>query len=193
MPEPDKPPSGEPPDHPQTTAVGNFFTQGERVVYILIAALLLVAAVATCGHAVWAAVKEVRQGGGLAPGLFTLLSDLLLALIVLELLRTVGRFIRKEEPGVGVADLTPFLIVGAISCTRRLLAIGANLSITESTKAAEDPKGAGSLTFDPEHFRQAMIELGVNGALIVAITVSLVLIGRHLQNREDVEKGDETA
>ena len=161
------------------------------MVYILIAALLLVASVGTCAHAVWNAVREIREGGGLAPALFTLLSDLLLALIILELLRTVGRFIRKEEPGVGVADLTPFLIVGAISATRRLLAVGANLSITESTRATAEAKGSGSPAVEPEHFRQAMIELSVNGGLILAITISLVLIGRHLQDRQEVEKGDE--
>ncbi len=51
----------------------------------------------------------------------------------------------------------------------------------------------GNPAFKPEHFRQAMIELGINGGLILAITVSLVLIGRHLQNHTDVEKGDEAA
>ena len=189
MPAPENAPPGKS-DQP-TTTVGHWFHQGERIVYILIAALLLLAAVATCGHALWGAVKEIRGGGGLGPALFTLLSDLLLALIVLELLRTVGRFIRKEEPGVGVADLTPFLIVGAISATRRLLAVGANLSITESTKAAADKGGAGSPAFEVEHFQQAMIELGVNGGLILIITVSLVLIGRHLQSQPAMERGDE--
>lgn len=189
MSDPEKPSTGD--SDQKTTAVGHFFHQGERLVYILIAALLLGAAIGTCGHAVWGAVKEIREGGGPAPALFTLLSDLLLALIILELLRTVGRFIRKEAPGVGVADLTPFLIVGAISATRRLLAVGANLSITESTKAAADPQGAGSPAFESEHFRQAMVELGVNGGLILAITVSLVLIGRHLQGAREVEQGDE--
>ncbi len=175
-----------------TTAVGHFLHQGERLVYILIAVLLLVAAVGTCVHAVLGAIREVRgNGGGPAPALFTLLSDLLLALIILELLRTVGRFIRKEEPGVGVADLTPFLIVGAISATRRLLAVGANLSITESTKATTDPQTVGNTSIEPEHFRQAMIELGVNGGLILAITISLVLIGRHLQDSREVANGDE--
>ena len=190
MPEPETSSRG-PSDRRRTTTVGHWFHQGERFVYILIAAMLLVGAVATCGHAGWSAVREIREGGGLAPALFTLLSDLLLALIILELLRTVGRFIRKEEPGVGVADLTPFLIVGAISATRRLLAVGANLSITESTRATAEAKGAGSPAVDPEHFRQAMIELGVNGGLILAITVSLVLIGRHLQDQPEVEGGEE--
>ena len=190
MPEPVTSRPGDSQQH--TTAVGHFLHQGERLVYILIAVLLLIASVATCAHAVWGAVKEIRSaGGGPAPALFTLLSDLLLALIILELLRTVGRFIRKEEPGVGVADLTPFLIVGAISATRRLLAVGANLSITESTKATADPQGVGNTAVDPEHFRQAMIELGVNGGLILAITISLVLIGRHLQDAREVAQGDE--
>lgn len=192
----DSPPGQSAPPRPEpapaATAVGNFFHQAERLVYILVAALLLLAALGTCAYAVFTAVKEARQPGNLAAALFTLLSDLLLVLIILELLRTVGRFIRKEEPGVSVADLTPFLIVGAISATRRLLAIGANLSIAESHRATQDSDGPASPAFEPEQFRQAMIELGVNGALILAITVSLLLISRYLpQAKEQLVHGEE--
>lgn len=191
MPDPDDARPGD--SRQQTTTVGHFFHQAERLVYVLVAALLLVAGVLTCGDAVWSAYKEMRNGDSFAPALFTLLSELLLVLIIMELLRTVGRFIRKEEPGVGVTDLTPFLVVGAISATRRLLIIGANLSIAESEKAAEGG-GAGQAAgpaVESEHFRQAMIELGINGGLILAITVSLLLIGRYLQGSREVSKGDE--
>jgi uncharacterized membrane protein (DUF373 family) len=39
--------------------------------------------------------------------IFALLNDLLLVLIITEVFRAVVAFIRKREPGVKVADLTP--------------------------------------------------------------------------------------
>ena len=45
-------------------------------------------------------------------GIFSLVNDLLLVLIIMEVLRTVGRFLRKREPNVDVEDLVPFLVIG---------------------------------------------------------------------------------
>ena len=167
-----------------------FFDLAERYVYVVVATLLLLAAVATIGHALYSAIEKIWSGSGLLIPIFSLLSDLLLVLIITEVLRTVVGFIRKREPGVKVGDLTPFLVIGAISVTRRILAIAANLSVQEAHHMA--PKGGGAagqtgstaviqtaseiMHLNPETFSQAMVELGVNGLLIVAITVALVLI-----------------
>jgi hypothetical protein len=119
--------------------------------------------------------------------IFALLNDLLLVLIITEVFRAVVAFIRKREPGVKVADLTPFLVIGAISLTRRILAIGANVSVQETHHIAAQGIGVGQTGpaaavqpfeahLNPEFFSQAMIELGVNGILIVVITLALVMI-----------------
>lgn len=165
-----------------------FFNLAERYVYVAVAVLLL-AAVATIGHALYSAIEQTWSGVGLLILIFSLLNDLLLVLIITEVLRTVVGFIHKREAGVKVADLTPFLVIGAISVTRRILAIGANVSVQEThhiasqgIRVAGQPGGpagvqAGSeLHLNPEFFRQAMVELGVNGLLIVVITLALVLI-----------------
>ena len=167
-----------------------FFDLAERYVYVVVATLLLLAAVATIGHALYSAIEKIWSGSGLLIPIFSLLSDLLLVLIITEVLRTVVGFIRKREPGVKVGDLTPFLVIGAISVTRRILAIAANLSVQEAHHMASKGGGAAGQTgstaviqtaseimhLNPETFSQAMVELGVNGLLIVAITVALVLI-----------------
>ena len=166
-----------------------FFDLAERYVYVAVAALLLLAAAAAIGHALYSAIEQTWRGVGLLIPIFGLLNDLLLVLIITEVLRTVVGFIHKREPGVKVADLTPFLVIGAIAVTRRILAIGANVSVQETHHLASKGANAASQTgstavvqavseihLNPEFFRQAMVELGVNGVLIVVITLALVLI-----------------
>lgn len=90
-----------------------------------------------------------------------LISDLLLVLIILEVLGTVINFIKK-----GDTSLTPFLFIGIISAVRGILSIGAKLSIGgERIQAAE--------------FNHAMIELGVNAAVILAIGITIKLVENH--------------
>jgi len=164
-----------------------FFDLVERYIYVAVATLLLLAAVATIGHALFNAVEQTWRGVGLLIPIFALLNDLLLVLIITEVFRAVVAFIRKREPGVKVADLTPFLVIGAISLTRRILAIGANVSVQETHHIAAQGIGVGQTGpaaavqpfeahLNPEFFSQAMIELGVNGILIVVITLALVMI-----------------
>src|SRR5919108_597944 len=62
---------------------------------------------------------------GLLPSGLKLLNDLLLVIILLELFRTVIRFLQTE-----VLDLEPYLAVGIIACTRRILTASAELSHT---------------------------------------------------------------
>ena len=81
----------------------------DLAVYVVVATLLLLAAVATSGHALYSAIDKIWSGSGLLIPIFSLLSDLLMVLIITEVLRTVVGFIRKREPGVKVGDLTPFL------------------------------------------------------------------------------------
>jgi len=179
-----------PPAHEKVGSLplgARFFDLVERYIYVAVATLLLLAAVATIGHALFNAIEQTWRGVGLLIPIFALLNDLLLVLIITEVFRAVVAFIRKREPGVKVADLTPFLVIGAISLTRRILAIGANVSVQETHHIAAQGIGVGQTGpaaavqpfeahLNPEFFSQAMIELGVNGILIVVITLALVMI-----------------
>jgi hypothetical protein len=110
-----------------------------------------------------------------------------LVLIIMEVLRTVARFLRKRELNVDVEDLVPFLVIGAISAARRILAIGANLSLNEATQV-ERQGGNIVLTVDWERFHQAIIELGVNAGLIMILTLALFIIHRYILMRTKEEE-----
>jgi ABC-type transport system involved in cytochrome c biogenesis permease component len=53
-----------------------FFDLAERYIYVAVATLLLVAAVATIGHALFSAIEQTRSGVGLLIPIFALLNDL---------------------------------------------------------------------------------------------------------------------
>jgi uncharacterized membrane protein (DUF373 family) len=158
-----------------------FVDQGEELVYVIVAVLLLIASAVTCGYAAFSAVQQFRSGNALE-GIFSLVNDLLLVLIIMEVLRTVARFIRKRELNVDVEDVVPFLVIGAISAARRILAIGASLSLNEA-KHSEQGSNV-DLTAGWDRFSQAMIELGVNAGLILVIAVAVLIIHRYTLGRQ---------
>src|SRR5437764_8038286 len=100
------------------------------------------------------------QALGFPIAIITLINDLLLVMIILEVLRTVLSYLAERG-----GSLRPFLFIAAISATRRILAIGAQMSITgEQLTAAR--------------FQQAMIDLAVNAGVILSIAIALYLLAR---------------
>jgi uncharacterized membrane protein (DUF373 family) len=89
-------------------------------------------------------------------------NDALFIVVVLELVRT---FVARLEGGG--FQLQPFLVIGIISATRDILSVGAELSLA-GTKLP---------------LAQTMIELGVNAAVVVALSLSLVLVRRYARLR----------
>jgi uncharacterized membrane protein (DUF373 family) len=78
----------------------------------------------------------------------------------MEVLRTVLSYLQERA-----TSLQPFLFIAAISATRRILAIGAQMSVTGDT-------------LSPDKFRQVMIDLGANAGAILAIALALYLLAR---------------
>ena len=168
--------------------IRTFVDHGEELVYVIVAGLLLIAAAVTCGFAAFSAVQQFRSGNPLE-GIFSLVNDLLLVLIIMEVLRTVARFIRKRELDVDVEDVVPFLIIGAISAARRILAIGAKLSLNEA-KHSEQQSSTFDVSASWDQFSQAMIELGVNAGLILVIAVAVLIIHRYTLGRRATGEND---
>jgi uncharacterized membrane protein (DUF373 family) len=135
----------------------------DTLVYGLVAIIFLLGALVMLGYSIWAFFAHIGEDFPLP--VITLINDLLLVMIMMEVLRTVLSYI--EEHG---ASLRPFLFIGAISATRRILAIGAETTIS------------GEQVVSQEEFRRRMIDLGVNAAVIVAIAVALFLLTRR-ENR----------
>ena len=138
--------------------IARSFTRVEDTVYVGLGILLAVGAVALL---VDGAVGFVRSllSGTLTARVVGLLDQILLILMIVEILYTVQVSFREHT-----LVPEPFLVVGLIAGTRRVLVLTAEFGdLVERGDAA---------------FRNAMIELGLLTAMIVALVGSLVLLRR---------------
>ena len=97
---------------------------------------------------------------------------MLFAIIVIEVMRTVVAHFER-----GGLQLQPFLIIGIISAVRGILTVGAHLSLQ------------GSVGQKTSSVHDALLELGVNAAVVVGLALSLVLIRRLAGMTEDAKSG----
>jgi uncharacterized membrane protein (DUF373 family) len=132
------------------------FTRVEDIVYIGLAALLAASALVLL---VTGAVAFVQQllAGTLLSQIVAMLDRTLLILLIVEILYTVQVSFREHA-----LVPEPFLIIGLIATTRRVLVLTAEVG-----NVAE---------MAPETFRRAMIELGILTVMVVALVASLVLL-----------------
>jgi uncharacterized membrane protein (DUF373 family) len=144
-----------------------FLETADAFVYAMVGVVFLLGALTMLIYSVWVFPANLRSTGfGLA--VVTLVNDLLLVMIIMEVLRTVISYL--EERGT---SLQPFLFIAAISATRRILAIGAQMSV-------------GDATLSPDRFREAMIDLAANAGAILAIAVALYLLAHRRPPDKDV-------
>ena len=127
------------------------------ILFVAVGALLLAVAVAALGYALATVPKNL--GKGVPEAISALISELLLVLIVVEVLRTILTYISTHT-----TSIRPFLTVAVISSVRRILSIGAELSLVED--------------ISEEEFRRAMIELGAEGFIILTVAIALYLFSR---------------
>ena len=90
------------------------------------------------------------------------LNDVLLALIIMELMWPIVRFLRREA-----FSINPFLYIGIISSTRRILMIEAEHSMLSrlNEKSAAWPE-----------VWPALVELGVNVGIILILALALRIV-----------------
>lgn len=143
----------------------------DSLFYALVGVAFLVAAGITLVYSVVNLIAGLAAAVGgrasasndVAQTVLNFVSDLLLVLIILEVLGTVRSYLDTHTNSV-----QPFLFIGIISATRGILSIGARLSIAAS----------GGKSLSGPDFRDAMIELGVNALVIIALGVTLRILGR---------------
>jgi len=145
--------------------------RGETITYGGVALLLLFLAGAIAVYLIKFLITSANQP--FFSILITLINEVLLIMIVMELLRTVTRLLVSPVHDVGIQDLNPFLVIAGISVTRRILTIGASLSVTETE----------GQTLDALKFQHYMIELVISGLIILLVAVSLWLINRRQAGR----------
>ena len=138
--------------------IARAFTRVEDVVYVALGVLLAAGAIALLGSAGVAFVRAVADGE-IAGRLVSILDQLLLVLMIIEILYTVQISFREHA-----LMPEPFLVVGLIAGIRRVLVITAELS-----NIAER---------NPEMFRHAMLELGLLTLMILALVSALGIVRR---------------
>jgi len=153
--------------HPESQAtptgargiVARGFRVIEDVVYVGLGVLLSVSALTLLGSTAIAFARGVADGS-VPQDIVSLLDNLLLVLMVVELLYTVQVSFREHA-----VLPEPFLIVGLVAVVRRILVITA-----ETTELQVKTETV---------FRFALIELGLLTVMVVALVASLLMLRRH--------------
>ena len=147
--------------------------KGEIITYGYVAVLLLVIAGSISIYLIHFILNAMLLHQPFFSTLISVINEVLLILIVMEILRTVTRLLVSPAHDVSIADLIPFLVIAGISVTRRILTIGAGLSVAETEGTSHNPM----------QFNQSMTELLVSGVIIVLVALSLWLINRRIATR----------
>jgi hypothetical protein len=147
--------------------------KGEIITYGYVAVLLLVIAGSISLYLIHFILNAMLLHQPFFSTLISVINEVLLILIVMEILRTVTRLLVSPAHDVSIADLIPFLVIAGISVTRRILTIGAGLSVAETEGTSHNPM----------QFNQSMTELLVSGVIIVLVALSLWLINRRIATR----------
>lgn len=108
-------------------------------------------------HAWYAFFTKIAAG--VLPAALSLIHDLLLVVILLELFRTIINFLKTH-----VITLEPFLYICIIASTRRILTTGAETAYSENLTT--------------EVFHRYLLDVSVNVLVIVALVVAVFLARR---------------
>ncbi len=134
----------------------------DRLGYATAGLSLLILGMLIFTHAWYSFAMKAGEIGLLPAGL-KLLNDLLLVIILLELFRTVVRFLQTE-----VLTLEPYLAVGIIACTRRVLTASAELSHLPAMTETQ--------------FYQYLMDVGLNVAVILVLVLGVYMIRQRPQD-----------
>ncbi|MGD2081068.1 MAG: phosphate-starvation-inducible PsiE family protein [Nitrospirota bacterium] len=129
-----------------TDAVKGLLIKVDIFFHVVAALLLLVA----CGMILYYAAATLLEPSPQA--VIHLINDVLLALIILELLWTVLRFLKKQKFIIG-----PFLAIGVIAAIRRILLIEAQTSFMEHAP------------------REKLYEIGLSAGVVIILMAAYYL------------------
>jgi uncharacterized membrane protein (DUF373 family) len=145
--------------------IARAFTAVEDIVYVGLGLLLAASAIVLLVSGIISFGRSLFDGS-FPEAAIALLGRILLILLIVELLYTVQVSFREHA-----LLPEPFLLVGLIAAIRRVLVLTA-----EFGQQAQ---------LNQEMFKNFLIELAVLTGLILAITISLVLLRRHSQELSD--------
>lgn len=140
----------------QPNTGSNMLEKAEYFIYLSAGYILVIAAAGLLITAVIEMIHKILESH-YAEGLIHLLDRVLLALMIAEIIYTVGRIARTQK-----LEVTPFLIVGIIAAVRRMLIITA-----ESTE---------NMDFSNTAFQAAFAELGLLALIIFLLAWAIRLL-----------------
>lgn len=146
-----------------------FLEKSDSLIYAIVGICFFLGGLFALGYSFWDFTVTMFFGPTtltteiVAGAIIKLISDLLLVLIIMEVLGTVIHYLKSHA-----TSLRPFLFIGIISSTRGILSIGARLSVE---------------AVSPAEFNRSMIELGVNALAILALGITLKLLGKLVEDR----------
>lgn len=134
----------------------------EDLFHVVLTALLFVVAL---GAMIFTVIRLVSTAPFFPEGMLQAVNDILFVVIILEIARTViARF------NNGFYQLSRFLIIGVIASVRHILSVGSSLTLSTGKTA--------------EAFDRGIIELIVNGGIVIAL-VAAIYITRQAETARD--------
>lgn len=134
----------------------NLLEKAEYFIYMSAGYIMVIAAAGLLVAAVIEMIHKILESH-YAEGLIHLLDRVLLALMIAEIIYTIGRIAKTQK-----LEVTPFLIVGIIAAVRRMLIITA-----ESTE---------HMDFSNPNFQAAFAELGLLAVIIFLLAWAIRLL-----------------
>jgi hypothetical protein len=139
--------------------------KGEVLIYAALAlflALTIVLTLLTSARLLWLALTEWT----VAAQTLRVLNQLLIVLMLVEILHTMRVSIRSR-----ILVIEPFLLIGLIAVIRRMLIISLEA-------AALNREGEWATEMASSIFHAAMLELGLLGALVLVLVLSIFILRR---------------
>jgi uncharacterized membrane protein (DUF373 family) len=146
-------------ENPLPRPLLTLLTMADAIMHFVVALVLIAVAVIVLWHG---ATELATSDQPLLTATTTAVNAVLFTIIILEVVRTIATHLLY-----GGFQLRPFLIIGTISAIRSILAVGARLSLEGTHLQPSD-----SL------IRTALLELGVNAAVVLALALALVMLSR---------------
>jgi uncharacterized membrane protein (DUF373 family) len=125
----------------------------EDVFHVVLTAILFLVAL---GAVIFTVVRLFNTEPFYPNGMLQAINDILFVVIILEIARTViARF------NTGFYQLSRFLVIGVIASVRHILSVGSSLTL--------------SIGKTQEAFERGIIELLVNGGIVVALVLAIFM------------------
>lgn len=140
------------PASPFSVKVADWLEWGDQGVYIATGVAFLLIGCASLIYSLVAFYLRLEEG--FLTAALGLIHDLLLVLIILEIMRTIIAYVK-----IHTVLLEPFLHIGIIAATRRILTAGAQLTAQTSDAL----------------FQRYLWDTGINALVIVALGISVFL------------------